>query len=76
MDLIEGWKDIVGELDFSDWPQALGGCSYGEAYKTLLAEWCVEHAFCAKVGGKVHCATEDATELDVFAKDQHPLIGL
>lgn len=76
MDLIEGWKDIVGKLDFSDWPQALGGSSYGEAYKTLLAEWCVEHAFCAKVGGEVHCATEDATELDVFAKNQHPLVSL
>ena len=76
MNLIEGWKDIVGELDFGDWPHALGGCSYGEANKTLLAERCVEHAFCTKVGGEVHRATEDATELNVFAKDQHSLVGL
>lgn len=76
VDLIKGWEDVVGKLNLSNWPHPLSCCTYGEPYESLLAEWCVENALGAKICGKIHCAAKHTSKLDVFTKDQHPLVGL
>ena len=42
-DLVEGWEDVVRELDLSNRRPALCGHTDSEAYNALLAKWSVEH---------------------------------
>lgn len=75
-DLVEGGEHVVCELDLGHGLHALCGGADGEAYEPLLAEGRVEDALCAKVGGEVHGAAEDAAELDVLAEHEDALVGL
>ena len=76
MDLVECGKDVVGKLDFGYGSHSLSGCSYGEAYQSLLAQWCIEDALCTEVCCEVHSASKHSSKLNVLTKHKDPLICL
>lgn len=74
-DLVEGWVDVVGELDFRDGLHALGSTANGKAHDALFGQRCVEYSLSAEFRVQVHGAAKDTPESDIFAEEKHTLIS-
>ena len=69
-DLVEGWKDEVGELDLRHRSQPVDGGPDGRAHDQRLAERRVHHAVAAELGEEPVGGQEDAAlQADVLAQD-------
>jgi hypothetical protein len=67
-DLIERWKHVVGELDLSYRLHPFYCRSNCEPRNALLCQGGVEHSIRPKFGLEIHCASEDTTKPNIFAK--------
>ncbi len=73
--LVERRIHIIGKLDLRDGLHALGRTPDGESHNPLLGQGGVEDSLRPELRGEVHGAAEDAAEGNIFAEEQHALVG-
>lgn len=73
--LIECRIDVICKLDLGDRLHPLRRAADAEANDSLFTQRCIEHSFRSKLRGKIHAASKDTAEGNVFAKDKDSVIG-
>lgn len=73
-DLIEGWEDVVGELDLGDYSCTSGGHSDTEANNALLTERGVEYSVSSILFVETKRAPKNTSKFDIFSKKHGRLV--
>jgi len=75
-ELVKRRIHVVGKLNLRNGPHALERGANRKTNYPLLRQRRVEHPLRAKVRRETHTAAEDAAKGDIFAEEEHALVGL